>query len=51
MPANVLSMAQIELFNHLRRIILISYLKPYTYAQSTYFTKECLINKISDVKQ
>ena len=31
------SMSQIELFNHLLRII-ISYLKPYNYAQIIYIT-------------
>ena len=48
--ASVPSMEQIELFYHLLRIIMISYLKPFSSVQIIYITKEYLINRITDVR-
>ena len=43
-------MGQIELFNILLMIIIISYLKPYSRVQIIYIPKEYLINKITNVE-
>ena len=47
-------MSQIELFNHLLRviiiIIIIGYLKPYSYVQIIYVTLEYLLDRITNVK-
>ena len=43
-------MCEIELFNHLLRIIIINYLKPYSCVQIIYITVEYLINRITKVK-
>ena len=37
-PVRVPSMSQIELFNHLLKIIVVSYLKPYSYMQIIQIT-------------
>ena len=42
-------MCQIELFNHLLWIIIISYLKPDSYEQIIYIPLEYLINRITNV--
>ena len=38
-------MSQIELFNHLLEIIIISYLKPYNYMRIVHTRYEYLINR------
>ena len=43
-PITFSSMGQIELFNHLQRIIIISYLKSYNCVQIIYITLEYVIN-------
>ena len=48
-PARVPSMVQIELFNHLLRIIII-WNKSYSCVQIVHIREEYLINKIPNVK-
>ena len=43
-------MGQIELFNHLQRIIIITYLKTYCSAQSICIKQEYFVNRITIVK-
>ena len=50
-PVRVPALDQVELFNHLLRNILISYLKPYSCMRIIHYTMEYLINKITNVKQ
>ena len=49
-PVKVPSMGQIELFNFLLGIIIISYLKPYSFMPVVHIWLEFLINKINNVK-
>ena len=49
-PVRVLSMVQIELFNHLPMIIIISYLKAYNCVQIICIRSQYLINRITNVK-
>ena len=49
-PVKVQSMGQIEFFNHLLRIIIISYLKPSSYMQIVHIRQEYLSNRITNVK-
>ena len=43
-------MSQIELFNHLLRIIIISYFKLYSRMQIIYITQEYVIKRIINAK-
>ena len=43
-------MCQIELFNHLLGIIIISYLKPYSCVQIVHIRSEYLMNRITNIK-
>ena len=49
-PVEVLSRGQIELLNHLSRIIILSYFKPYSCVQIICIRLEYLINRIANVK-
>ena len=44
-------MGQLEPINHLQRVIIVSYLKPYSCVQINCFTGEYLINRITDIKK
>ena len=43
-------MSQMELFNHLLKIIIISHLKPYSYIQIVRIRYKYIINKITNIK-
>ena len=49
-PIWILSIVEIELFNHLRTILIISYLNPCSCVQIIYITSEQLMNRITNVK-